>query len=138
MSDHPDAGPERAGGITPGPPRPAAGAARFPLGPPRLSGPMLGLLALLGLFVLLLAWKGQLGTFLALRNVQVVLHQSSIPAVVALGMLLIIVSGGIDLSVGSVVALVTVVTMQVFGLVYGGPELVLPERLVELLRGGGL
>ena len=37
-------------------------------------------------------------------------------AVVALGMLVIIISGGIDLSVGSVVALVTVVTMQTFRL----------------------
>ncbi len=73
---------------------------------------MLGLLALLGLFVLLLAWRGQLGNFFSLANIQVLLHKNSIPAVAALGMLLIIVSGGIDLSVGSVVALVTVVTMQ--------------------------
>ena len=41
-------------------------------------------------------------------------HEGTIPAVVALGMLLVIISGGIDLSVGSVVALVTVVTMQVY------------------------
>src|SRR5262249_10231650 len=43
-------------------------------------------------------------------------------AVAALGMLMIIVSGGIDLSVGSVVALVTVVTMWVYTLVYAGPS----------------
>jgi ribose transport system permease protein len=78
------------------------------------SGPALGLLALLGLFVLLLAWRGQLGNFLSLPNLQVLLHKSSVPAVVALGMLLVIVSGGIDLSVGSVVALVTVVAMQAY------------------------
>jgi ribose transport system permease protein len=79
-----------------------------------LSGPMLGLLAVLGLFMLLLARKGELGTFLGPGNIQVILHQSAITGVVALGMLLIIVSGGIDLSVGSVVALVTVVAMQVY------------------------
>jgi ribose transport system permease protein len=75
---------------------------------------MLGLLAILGLFVLLLARKGELGNFLSRGNIQVLMHQSAIPGVAALGMLLIIVSGGIDLSVGSVVALVTVVAMQAF------------------------
>ena len=42
------------------------------------------------------------------------MHQNAITAVVALGMLLIMISGGIDLSVGAVVALVTVVTMKVY------------------------
>jgi ribose/xylose/arabinose/galactoside ABC-type transport system permease subunit len=100
----------------------------------RPSGPVLGLLALLGLFVLLLAWRGQLGNFFSLANMQVLLHKNSIPAVAALGMLLIIVSGGIDLSVGSVVALVTVVTMQTFRLVYNGPDQTLPTGLAEWLR----
>jgi ribose/xylose/arabinose/galactoside ABC-type transport system permease subunit len=108
------------------------------LGRWRPSGPALGLLALLALFVVLLAWKGQLGNFLSLSNVQVLLHKSSISAVCALGMLLIIVSGGIDLSVGSVVALVTVVTMQTYRLVYNGPEYVLPESWVAGLEGRGL
>src|SRR5207249_1081453 len=39
-------------------------------------------------------------------------------AVVALGALLVIITGGIDLSVGSVVALVTVVSMQVYRALY--------------------
>jgi ribose/xylose/arabinose/galactoside ABC-type transport system permease subunit len=95
------------------------------------SGPLVGLLALLGLFVLLLALKGELRTFLSLANLQVLLHKSAIPSVCALGMLLIIVSGGIDLSVGSVCALVTVVTMQCYRLVYNGPEYVLPSLLPE-------
>ncbi len=81
-----------------------------------LTGPMLGLAAVLILFVLLLYWKGQLTTFLSLRNIQVLLHTSSVPAVTALGMLVVILSGGIDLSVGSVVALVTVVSMQIYRL----------------------
>jgi ribose transport system permease protein len=91
---------------------------------------MLGLLAVLGLFILLLAWKGVLGNFLSLHNLQVLMHQSSITAVMALGMLLIIVSGGIDLSVGSVVALGTVAAMQAFRL--------LEERTgSEALASGG-
>jgi ribose transport system permease protein len=69
---------------------------------------------------------------------QVLLHQSGIPAVVALGALLVIVSGGIDLSAGSVVALVTVVTMQVYRLAYNGPEAVLSEEWLALQRRHGL
>jgi ribose transport system permease protein len=104
----------------------------------RPTGPMLGLLALLGLFVLLLAWRGQLGNFFSLANMQVLLHKNSIPAVAALGMLLVIVSGGIDLSVGSVVALVTVVTIQMFRLIYNGPDQTLPAGLADWLRQRGL
>jgi ribose/xylose/arabinose/galactoside ABC-type transport system permease subunit len=102
------------------------------------SGPMLGLLALLGLFVLLLAWRGQLGNFFSLANMQVLLHKNSIAAVAALGMLLIIISGGIDLSVGSVVALVTVVTMQTFRLVYNGSGETLSADMEAWLRERGL
>lgn len=80
----------------------------------RPSGPMLGLLVVLLLFILILRAKGSLSFFLSWPTCQGVMHLSAIPAAVALGMLLIIISGGIDLSVGSVVALVTVVTMQVF------------------------
>jgi ribose/xylose/arabinose/galactoside ABC-type transport system permease subunit len=105
---------------------------------PRPSGPVLGLLTLLGLFVFLLAWRGQLGGFFSLANIQVLLHKNSVIAVAALGMLLVIVSGGIDLSVGSVVALVTVVTMQTFRLVYNGPEYTLPAWLVDWLGERGL
>jgi ribose transport system permease protein len=89
---------------------------------PALSGPVLGLIAVLGLFVVLIGVKGELHQFLSLSNLQVLFHEGTIPAVVALGMLLVIVSGGIDLSVGSVVALVTVVTMQVYRHLYQGPE----------------
>ncbi len=42
------------------------------------------------------------------------LHEGTIPAIVGLGMLLVLITGGIDLSVGAVVALVTVVTMRVY------------------------
>jgi ribose transport system permease protein len=79
---------------------------------------VLGLIAVLALFVVLIGVKGELHSFLSVRNLQVLVHEGTIPAVLALGMLLVIVSGGIDLSVGSVVALVTVVTMQVYRHLY--------------------
>ena len=87
-------------------------APRFALG--ALSGPVIGAAAVFLLFTLLIGLKGELHNFLSLRNLQLLLHEGTAPAVVALGMLLVIVSGGIDLSVGSVIALVTVVTMQVY------------------------
>jgi ribose/xylose/arabinose/galactoside ABC-type transport system permease subunit len=89
----------------------------LPTNLPAAAGPLLGLLALLGLFIVILYWRGNLATFLSPANLQGLLHDSTVPAVVALGMLMVIVSGGIDLSVGSVAALVTVVTMQVFRMV---------------------
>jgi ribose/xylose/arabinose/galactoside ABC-type transport system permease subunit len=82
--------------------------------------PLLGLVIVLVLFSALLAPRGELGKFLGPGNVQVLLHGNSVAAVLGLGMLLVIISGGIDLSVGSVVALVTVVTMQTYRLVYEG------------------
>jgi ribose/xylose/arabinose/galactoside ABC-type transport system permease subunit len=104
----------------------------------RPSGPVLGLLGVLTLFVLLLAWENKLGYFLRLENVQIILHRNCVTAVAALGMLLVIVSGGIDLSVGSVVALVTVTAMQVYRMVYDGPEHALPEALLGRLEPHGL
>jgi ribose/xylose/arabinose/galactoside ABC-type transport system permease subunit len=88
--------------------------------------PLLGLVIVLALFAGLLAPRGELKTFLSPGNFQQLAHENSIAAVLALGMLIVIVSGGIDLSVGSVVALVTVATMQTYTLVYAGwPEWVL-------------
>ncbi|HJT77017.1 MAG TPA: ABC transporter permease [Gemmataceae bacterium] len=91
---------------------------------PALSGPVIGLVVVLAMFIALLWVHGGLGTFLSLGNAQVLVHDNTIAAVVALGMLLVMISGGIDLSVGSVVALVTVVTMWVFRFVYAGPAAV--------------
>lgn len=86
-----------------------------------LSGPVLGFLVVLGLFIVVFAVRGELQRFLSLRNLQVLVHGDVITATAALGMLLVIISGGIDLSVGSVVALVTVVTMQTYRALYSGP-----------------
>lgn len=98
-----------------------------------LPGPVLGLLVLLTAFVVLLTVRGQLGVFLSRDNVQVLFHKNSIAGVAALGILVVIVSGGIDLSVGSIAALVTVMTMQTYRFVYNGPSAALPPELAESL-----
>lgn len=81
-----------------------------------LTGPLLGFLLVFGIFTLLIGLKGgeELARFLGFRNVQVLAYVIALPGVVALGMLLVVVTGGIDLSVGSVVALVSVVAMQIY------------------------
>jgi ribose transport system permease protein len=103
--------------VTPSPRHPVTPSSRHPaIG--ALSGPVLGLIGVLVLFIVLIGLKRELHNFLSLRNVQVLVQEGTIPAVVALGALLVIITGGIDLSVGSVIALVTVVTMQVYRIVY--------------------
>jgi len=79
-----------------------------------LWSPLLGLLVVLGVFLILFGLRGDVRQFVRFGNVQVLVHGHTYVAVAALGMLIIIVSGGIDLSTGSVVALVTVTTMQVY------------------------
>ncbi|HEV8059930.1 MAG TPA: ABC transporter permease [Gemmataceae bacterium] len=107
----------------------------------RINGPILGLIIVLGIFLLLVGIKGELGTFFSLANLQVLVHGNTIPAIVALGSLAVMVSGGIDLSVGSVVALVTVVTMQVFRHTYFRTESQVLASVLAVAAGlavGGL
>jgi ribose/xylose/arabinose/galactoside ABC-type transport system permease subunit len=69
-------------------------------------GPFLGLLLITGLF----AWLTRdSGTFLEAYNWRTIAVQTVIVGTAALGMTLVMIAGGIDLSVGSAVALVTVV-----------------------------
>jgi ribose/xylose/arabinose/galactoside ABC-type transport system permease subunit len=68
-------------------------------------GPLLGLLAVYALFAVLAP-----RSFTTIDNFVRILVQATIVATAALGMTIIIIAGGIDLSVGSMVALVTVVT----------------------------
>ena len=66
---------------------------------------------LLGLAVVALVFGALIGPrFFGAANLELIARQTVIVCVAALGMTMIIVSGGIDLSVGSVVALSTVVT----------------------------
>jgi ribose transport system permease protein len=69
-------------------------------------GPFLGLLLVVGLFSLSPTVRPY---FLTGANFKIILTQTVIVAIGTLGMTMIIVSGGIDLSVGSVVALTSVV-----------------------------
>jgi len=77
------------------------------------------LLALLILFVVLALFAPQ--TFRSPRNIELIARQTGIVGMVALGMTLVIISGGIDLSVGSVVALSTVVIAWLLEYGHVGP-----------------
>lgn len=65
---------------------------------------------LIGLIGLMVFFASQSPIFLTERNLINVLQQSSINACIALGMTLVIISGGIDLSVGAVAAFTGVIT----------------------------
>jgi len=69
------------------------------------TGVLIGLAVVLALFGVLIGPQ-----FFRAANLELVARQTVIVCVAALGMTMVIVSGGIDLSVGSVVALSTVVT----------------------------
>jgi len=81
---------------------------------PRLTGlgPFLGLLLVVGFFAVA---SGAPERYLSANNLRVVLAQTVIVAVGAIGMTLVIVSGGIDLSVGSSIALSGVVAALALG-----------------------
>src|SRR5271170_732351 len=69
-------------------------------------GPFLGLALVIGLFS---SMPDVRPYFLTGANFKIIFIQTVIVAIGALGMTLIIISGGIDLSVGSVIALTSVV-----------------------------
>ena len=69
--------------------------------------PFLGLLLVIIIFTILI---GEPEKYLSLRNLRTVLAQTVIVAIGAIGMTIIIISGGIDLSVGSAIALTGVIT----------------------------
>ena len=101
----------------------------------RRLGPLLGLIIVFGFFAVL-----QPARFLNIDNIQIMLLQTAVVGTAALGMTLIIISGGIDLSVGSNIALVTVVVAQL--LVAGASPVVAAlggiasAMLVGLVTGG--
>src|SRR5256885_3719540 len=70
-----------------------------------LVGPFFGLFLVIGLFSLSPTVRP---TFLTGANAKIILTQTVIVATGTLGMTIIIVSGGIDLSVGSILALTSV------------------------------
>jgi ribose transport system permease protein len=110
------------------PPRGGTDKAAPVEGPPawrvRLGRADVRTLTLLGVLAVLVLIGGitQPDSFLDTRNLQLVLTQASVIGVVTVGMTFVIVSGGIDLSVGAIVALASVwattVATQEFG--FGG------------------
>lgn len=66
-------------------------------------GPLIGLLFVVSIFAVKVP-----RTFLTVGNFELILRQTAVVGTAALGMTLIIIAGGIDLSAGSAVALVTV------------------------------
>src|ERR1700704_5654848 len=70
-------------------------------------GPFLGLIFVIAVFAIL---TGSPEKYLSPFNIRVILSQTVIVAISAIGMTLIIISGGIDLSVGSTIGLSGVVT----------------------------
>ncbi len=85
-------------------------AARTELPPPgfRLppeTGSALGLVGVTALFLIVLTMQGHVGSFVSADNIQLIFNQNAIRMTAVLGTLFVIVSGGIDLSIGSVVGL---------------------------------
>jgi ribose transport system permease protein len=98
---------------------PAAGGRRGPDWASILSkmGPVLGLLLVCVLFAAL-----RPSTFLTFDNLELILLQTAVVGTAALGTTLVIISGGIDLSVGSNIALCTVAIALL--LAHGMPPLI--------------
>src|ERR687886_1618699 len=86
-----------------------------------------GVLVALGLLILFGALRYE--NFLSPYNISTVLRYNSMFGLVALGMTFVIMTGGIDLSVGSVAALASVIAALV------SPYGLLPGLLVPLLAG---
>jgi ribose transport system permease protein len=92
-------------------------------------GPILGLIGIVVFFSIRAP-----RTFATLGNVQIILMQTAVVATAALGMTIVIISGGIDLSVGSLIALTSVIVA--LALRAGWPALV--AALAGVAAGGAV
>ena len=90
---------------------------------------------LLGLALIVVVFALIAPGFLAERNLMNILQQSSINACVALGMTLVIISGGIDLSVGPTAALSAVLSASL--MVAGVPVVIAVLRVWRSARSAG-
>src|SRR6187200_46843 len=97
----------------------------------RDAGTLFGLLAIVIVFAVLSP------NFLSKANILNILQQSSINACVALGMTLVIIAGGIDLSVGPTAAIAAVTVAVLMSL--GVPIfLAIPVALLVGMAAGGM
>lgn len=86
---------------------------------------------LLGLVILCVVLTGLSDRFLTMDNLLNVTRQVSINAVISVGMTLVILTGGIDLSVGSILAFAGSITA---GLLSGGQSLI-PAIIIGVVAG---
>ncbi|TCL71391.1 ABC transporter permease [Rhizobium sp. BK251] len=97
------------------------------------SGPRAGLAVVVGLLVLLfLIGLGVSDRFATANNILNVYEQSTGLALVSLGQTLTVLTGGIDLSVGSIISLASMLTS---GLINGDQSMVIPVVAGVLLLG---
>ena len=95
--------------------------------------PLLGLIGVYALFAII----GP-SSFISVRNLETIARQTAIVGIASLGMTLVIVAGGIDLSVGSIVALATVATAGLLQLMMpDGATTAAAAALLPLLAGCG-
>src|SRR4030042_7039452 len=78
--------------------------------------PVIALCVVFELFVLIAP-----SSFATARNMEMIARQTAIVGIAALGMTLVVIAGGIDLSVGSIVALSTVVIAWLLQSAGAGP-----------------
>lgn len=95
------------------------------------AGPFIGLILVIALFAIPAQTRE---FFLTYHNFKIIFTQTVIVAVGSLGMTLVIVSGGIDLSVGSSVALTSVVGAQLIGRGWGA----VPVLVATVAAGGAI
>jgi ribose transport system permease protein len=88
-------------------------------GPMTEMGSLIGLLFVATLFAVLSKVVDNASPFATADNLELMCRQTSVVGIAALGMTLIIISGGIDLSVGSNIALSTIVLAQVLNMMSG-------------------
>ena len=87
-----------------------------------LLSPFLGVILVNALFVMLTWFNGTLEDYISVGNQRLIVIHATIIAAAGLGMTVIMITGGIDLSVGYVISLVTVVMMLTFrAVVYWEP-----------------
>ncbi|MET9805059.1 ABC transporter permease [Streptomyces halstedii] len=125
---------------------PGKGRADAPASPPSKQGPgarALGFradvrnLSLLGVLVVLVAVGGitEPDAFLDTGNLQLILTQASVIGVVTVGVTFVIIGGGIDLSVGAMVALASVWATTLATQEYGFAGILFTAMIVGLAAG---
>jgi ribose/xylose/arabinose/galactoside ABC-type transport system permease subunit len=98
----------------------------------RLIRQLLPFASLLLVVIILSAWKP--AQFLSMANLSNVLRRSSVDAIIGVGMTAIIISGGIDLSAGSMLALAGMAGAWVM-LKLGGDSPTVPQMLIGTVIG---